>query len=110
MTLEEYVAHLNSLAFWREFTFAQNLFSPHPGQQLELADNFVWLGDHAYVQQLKQRDTPTIDPDTERAWFENKVLGKATRQVRDSLRFLREHEQIAITNERGHTFTVESKT
>ncbi len=47
MTLEEYIAHLNSLAFWKEFTFAQNKFAPQPGKELELADNLVWFGDYA---------------------------------------------------------------
>jgi hypothetical protein len=28
MILEEYIARLNSLAFWKEFTFAQNRFTP----------------------------------------------------------------------------------
>jgi len=44
MTLEEYIAHLNGLAFWKEFTFAQNKFMPRPGAEFELADNLVWFG------------------------------------------------------------------
>jgi hypothetical protein len=106
MTLEEYIAHLNALAFWKEFTFAQNKFTPQPGNELELADNLVWLGEYAFVLQLKQRDEQTEDPEAERSWFRNKVLDKATRQVRDTLRFLDEHEQIRITNERGHAFDI----
>src|SRR3546814_20610826 len=89
MTLEEYVAELNSLAFWREFTFAETKFAPRPGQELELADNIVWLGDFAFILQLKERDGGTRYHAAERAWFRNKVLGKATRQVRDTLRFMR---------------------
>lgn len=79
MTLEQYIAHLNSLAFWKEFTFAQNKFTPRPGQEVELADNLAWLGDHAFVLQLKQRDDETNDPEMERSWFRKKVLGKATK-------------------------------
>ena len=109
MTLEEYIAQLNSLAFWREFTFAQTKFWPKPGHALELADNFVWLGDHAYVIQMKERESPSDDPDVERIWFAKKVLGKATRQVRDSLRFIAEHERITITNEHGHAFEIATK-
>lgn len=56
--------------------------------------------------QLKEREGETEDSETERSWFENKVLDKATRQVRDTLRFLGEHEQIRITNERGHAFDI----
>jgi hypothetical protein len=106
MTLEEYIAHLNGLAFWREFTFAQNTFSPRPGTELELADNLVWLGEYAIAMQLKQRSEQTEDPDTERSWFRKKVLDQATSQVRDTLRFLEEHEQIRVTNEHGHSFDI----
>lgn len=56
MTLEEYIARLNTLVFWREFTFAENKFSPKAGSELELADSLVWFGDRAYVLQLKQRE------------------------------------------------------
>lgn len=108
MTLEEYITGLNSLAFWKEFTFAQNKFSPRPGNELELADNLVWFGEYACVLQLKQRVNDTDDPEAERSWFRKKVLGKATKQVRDTLSYLDEHEKISITNERGHLFDIRS--
>ena len=63
MTLEEYIARLNGLAFWKEFTFAQNRFTPSPGKELELADNLVWLDDYAFVLQLKQRADQTETPE-----------------------------------------------
>lgn len=106
MTLEQYIAHLNGLAFWREFTFAQNKFSPQPGRELELADNLVWFGARAYILQLKQRENPTDDLAVERTWFQKKVLGKATSQIRDSLRFLEENPEIRITNQLGHHFEI----
>lgn len=106
MTLEEFVANLNGLAFWKEFTFAQNKFTPQPGKELELADNLVWFGEYAFVLQLKQRGDETEDPEVERSWFREKVLKKATSQVRDTLRFLNEHEQIRVTNERAHAFDI----
>jgi hypothetical protein len=109
MTLEEYIAHLNRLAFWKEFTFAQNKFSPQPGRELELADNLVWLGEYALVLQLKERVDGTDDPEIERAWFRRKVLDKAVSQVRDTLRFLNEHEQIRVTNEQGHAFDIRGR-
>lgn len=106
MTLEEYIAQLNGLGFWKEFTFAQNSFTPRPDTELELADNLVWLGEYAIAMQLKQRSEETEDPEAERSWFRKKVLDQATSQVRDTLRFLHEHEQIRITNERGHSFDI----
>ena len=107
MTLEDYIANLNRLAFWREFTFARNRFSPPSGSELELADNLVWFGRRAYILQLKQRDEPTDNPAAERSWFQKKVLKKATSQIRDSLRFLDENHHIGITNERGHRFDIQ---
>jgi hypothetical protein len=79
---------------------------PQPGAEFELADNLVWFGAHAMAMQLKQRNEETDEPETERSWFRNKVLGQATRQIWDTLRFLHEHEQIRITNERGHSFDI----
>jgi len=106
MTLEEYIAHLNGLVFWKEFTFAQNKFIPQPGAELELADNPVWLDTFAIAMQLKERGGETENPETERTWFQKKVLGEATSQVRDTLRYLEEHDRIRITNERGHSFDI----
>ncbi len=107
MALEQHIAGANSLAFWKEFTFAKNRFAPQPGGEVELADNFVWLQDHAYVLQLKEREEETTDPEAERKWFVRKVIGKATKQVRDTLQFLNEHQHIRITNERGHAFDID---
>jgi hypothetical protein len=58
------------------------------------------------VMQLKQRGRPTDNPDVERRWFENKVLGKATKQVRDTIRYLNETDSISITNEHEHSFEI----
>jgi hypothetical protein len=106
ISLETFVARLNAQAFWREFTFARNTFSPRPGQEVELADNFVWLGDFAFALQLKQREVASSDPERERKWFKSKVLTDGTRQIRDTLHFLKAHDRIQITNERGHSFDV----
>lgn len=106
MTLEEFTAQLNGSTFWREFTFSQNQFSPRPGQEVELADNVVWLGQTVFVIQMKERQQPTGDPEAERRWFKNKVRGKAVSQIKDSLRFLKEHECIGIINGRGHRYEI----
>lgn len=109
MELEQYIAHLNSLVFWREFTFAENDFSPEPGRALELADNLVWLGERAYVLQLKQRERSSGDPTMEARWFQKKVVGKATKQIRDSLSYLNENPSINVKNLHGHDFTIETR-
>jgi hypothetical protein len=106
MTLEKYIAELNSLAFWSEFTFDQNKFSPASGTELELADCLVWFGRHAIALQLKERTDATEDQKIERAWFENKVIRKGTKQVRDTIRYLSENKKIKVTNRRNHTFEI----
>jgi len=106
MTLEDFTAQLNGSTFWKEFTFSQNQFSPRPGEEVELADNVVWLGETAFVIQMKEREQPTDDPDVERRWFKNKVRGKAISQIKDSIGFLQEHESISITNGRGRRYEV----
>lgn len=106
MTLEEFTAQLNGSTFWNEFTFSQNQFSPKPGQELELADSFVWLGDTAFIIQMKERAEPKHDAEVEKRWFKDAVLKTAVRQIKDSLHFLREHKSISITNERGQRYDV----
>ncbi len=50
-----------------------------------VADNLVWLGQYAFVLQLKPRTDETDGPEAERSWFRNKVVDKATSHVRDTL-------------------------
>ena len=106
MSLESFISDINSLAFWKEFTFAQNKFSPAPEAELELADNIVWLEDFALIIQLKERTEPSGEPETERRWFRDKIEKKAKNQIRDTLTYLAEHKDISITNERGHVFQI----
>jgi hypothetical protein len=71
-----------------------------------LADGIVKIGSLALVFQLKERTEGTLDPETERQWFRRKVLGKATDQIKASLRYLAENEKILLTNEQGHEIAV----
>jgi len=105
--LEQFIAQLHSMAFFKEFTFSKNKFSPDPRRELELADNLIWMGGTLSILQLKERNQSDVkDEDSEQAWFKNKILRKATKQIRDSLQYLEEHDEIEITNERGHTFNI----
>lgn len=106
MTLEEFTAQLNGSTFWEEFTFSQNQFSPRPGQELELADSFVWLGETAFVIQMKEREKPKDDPEVEKRWFKDAIQRTAVKQIKDSLRFLKEQEAISIANGRGQRYDV----
>lgn len=107
--LEQFIAQLHSMAFFKEFTFSKNKFSPDPKEELELADNLIWIGDFLAVLQLKERNQAYVKDETsERKWFKKRVIGTATKQIRDTLRYLDEHKEIQITNERDHTFNIAS--
>ncbi|MES0100911.1 hypothetical protein [Mesorhizobium sp. M0019] len=106
MTLEEFTAQLNATTFWKEFTFSGTRFFPRPKHQVELADGIVKIGSLALVFQLKERTEETSDPEAERQWFRRKVLRKGTDQIKDSLRYLAENEEIRLTNEQGHEVAV----
>jgi len=107
MTFEDTVGELNSAYFFREFTYSRNTFRPTPRGELELADKVVWLDDLLIVSQIKERNAPVgTAPDRERRWFADEVLKKATRQIRDTLGYLKGFPQIEVTNNRGHRFNL----
>jgi hypothetical protein len=108
MTLEENTARLNSLYFLPEFTFANTTFVPCAGTQLELADGVIWLGDTAVVFQMKERSSSgqTTDPLNEK-WFRKKVLRDATKQIRDTLKYLEDNSSITAKNSRGQHVMLE---
>lgn len=104
--LEQFTTRVNSVTFWKEFTFSETKFFPRPKQQVELADGIVKLGPLALVFQLKEREEETQDQEAERTWFRRKVLGKAVDQIKASLRYLKENEDIKLTNEQGREISV----
>jgi len=98
---------LHSLLFFEEFTFGRNKFKPPSSSELELADAVVLLGDVLLIYQIKERSPSSVgDAETERRWFKDKVLGKAKRQVADTLRYLQTYPEIRVPNERGHAFNL----
>jgi len=103
MTFQDQLNDLNRLYFFREFAFARTRFTPAGGTELELADSLILLGDDLMAFQAKARDAgdPT-DPSREARWFDRKILGKATKQVRDTLRYLDDHHPVPVFNHRGH--------
>jgi len=98
---------LHTLLFFEEFTFSRNKFQPPSSSELELADAVVLLGDVLLIYQIKERSPSRVgDVETERRWFKDKVLGKAKRQVADTLRYLQTYPEIRVPNERGHAFNL----
>ncbi|MBT2333201.1 hypothetical protein J7E49_04685 [Variovorax paradoxus] len=103
MNFAELLADLNEWHFFKEFVYSKTTFHPNPQQEVELADNILWLGDLLLAFQLKEREpVEGATEASERRWFQKKVLGQATRQIRDTLRYLQEQPSIALTNHRGH--------
>ena len=63
----------------------------------------MWADDLLIAIQMKERERDLPEAN----WFEDKVLKKATKQVRDTLKFLGEYGSILIENQRGHRFHLE---
>jgi len=98
---------LHSLLFLEEFVFARNKFSASATSELELADAVVMLGDVLIIYQIKERSPKQGgDAAAEHRWFQAKVLGKATKQVRDTLRYLETYAEVYVPNERGRIFNL----
>ena len=111
MPFAESIAELNEWYFFQEFVYSRTTFRPTPQQEVELADNLIWLGDMLIAFQLKEREaTPDADEASERKWFKKKVLDQATRQVRDTLRYLTDVRSIEVRNHRDHAFQLEFET
>lgn len=106
MFLEDLIADLNKNIFWKEFSFSKNQFKPTPKAQIEFADHVIWLEDLLFLFQIKERNTSDTSPSKEEKWFKNKVLKKAKNQITNTLSYLEEHDQIKLTNERGHQFNL----
>jgi hypothetical protein len=108
MAFEDDFAALQEYYYFREFTFSHTTFRPSPTDEVELADNVIWLGDLLILFQLKQRESP---PQTtgqqEHDWFQRKVLKHATKQVRDTLSYLHTHDRITLQNHRGDVFDLQ---
>ncbi len=106
MSLEKRIAAIARTIFLPEFSFAANKFQVEKVGQMELADHVVWADDLLIAIQMKEREAGLPEAN----WFEEKVLKKATRQVRDTLSFLGKYEAIQIENQRGHRFNLEPAT
>jgi hypothetical protein len=104
---ESAVGKLNAAYFFREFTFSTNTFKPNPAKELELADKVVWLDDLMILSQIKERKAPQDTAAArERRGFTEEVVKKATRQIRDTLSYLKTYPHIKVRNNRRHVFDI----
>ena len=100
--LEQFLAQINADVFLREFCFSQTTFKVDRHRKIELADHVVCIDGTWMLFQLKERKGPS-DPEAMRSWFKRKVLRSATKQVRDTLHYLRGQPQITLANQQGHS-------
>jgi hypothetical protein len=108
MSFEEDIAKFNECYFFHEFTFSNTTFHQSPKEEVELADNIVWLDEPLIVYQLKERQAPNdTTAEKEKRWFNRKILDSAKSQIRDTLNYLQSHSKIQIQNHRGHAFNIE---
>jgi len=107
LDLEEYLSDLNEFYFFKEFTYTKNLFRTSDGQEIEVADNILVIDDLYIAFQLKERkEIPNATSNTESKWFEKKVIKKATKQIRDTINYFIDYEEVVLTNNQGHSFNI----
>lgn len=101
---EKTVSQINMNVFFKEFTFSKNDFIElNSKQKLEFADNVVLLDNIFFIYQIKDRALTANDDEK---WFDNKVLKKGVRQIKNTLDYLENHKGITIINEKGHKINI----
>jgi hypothetical protein len=91
--------------FLREFCASTTTFKPFQKSEVELADFVIQFAELLMIFQLKSRTDSTEDPEQERAWFQRKVIKKGTRQIRDTISYLKAGP-VVIANDRGRPLTL----
>lgn len=100
---ERLIADLNADIFFREFSFADTRFASYGETEKELADHVIWVDDLVVIFQIKERFGGTA---SDESWFKREVLNKGTRQIRDTLQYIREAPE--VLNQRGHRVSTAS--
>ncbi|WP_023604739.1 hypothetical protein [Aliivibrio logei] len=107
MNLEEKMSELNEFYFFKEFTYSSTLFKRDDGQEIEVADNVLMIDDLYIVYQLKERFEPKdTTVEKELKWFEKKIIKNACSQIKDSLRYIGDYDEVRLENNRGHKINV----
>ena len=107
MNLEEQMSKLNEFYFFKEFTYSSTLFKRKDGQEIEVADNVLIIDDLYIVYQLKERFEPeNTTADKEIKWFEKKIIKNACKQIKDSLKYISDYDEVRLENNRGHKINI----
>ncbi|MBE9511988.1 MAG: hypothetical protein IMY71_14060 [Bacteroidetes bacterium] len=111
MKFEDKISKLNEFYFFREFTYSKNKFRKNNGQEVEVADNIIFLDNIFIMFQIKERNlAKKPNSKNEDNWFEKKVQKKATKQIRDTIQYLSDYDEIILNNERGDAFNIATDT
>lgn len=108
MDLESYIADRNADYFLREFTYTASRFRSADGQERELCDGAIWIGELLILMQLKERDLAhdSGDAEEESRWFSKKVSKRAVDQLNSSIRHLNTELQLPLANMRSQLVDV----
>lgn len=107
MNIENQISELNEFYFFKEFTYSDNKFVNSDGQEVEVADNIIFLDDIFIVYQIKTREQiKKTSVQSELMWFEKKVIRKATKQIRDTISYLEDYDEIVLKNNRDDSFNI----
>lgn len=99
---EEYVNLVNENIFFKEFTFTENDIKLNDKNEVQLADNIVWLDEYLFLIQIKWRNPIEVkDSISESKWFNNKVLGVAKRQIKKTIAYFKDNTNLVVTNNAG---------
>ena len=100
---------LHNLVYLEEFVFPGSRFIPSGSTEIELADAVVALDETLLILQIKERDLKSAGgEETERVWFQKRVIKDATRQIRATLAHLAAAGSIIVANSRGREFDLAS--
>ncbi|MEW8474560.1 MAG: hypothetical protein AB2652_17580 [Candidatus Thiodiazotropha endolucinida] len=104
MNLEDVINDLNEHFFFKEFTYSKSTFKRSDGQEVEVADSIVYLDQISFIFQIKERNsTLNSTKDREKNWFNKKVLKLATKQIRDTISYISDYQNVVLSNNRGHS-------
>lgn len=101
---ENIISEINSNVFFKEFSFNKNDFKDAiTNQELEFADNIVWLDDILFIYQIKEMEKHSTNSES---WYKNKVKNKAVKQIKNTLKYFDEFSEIIVENEKGHKLNI----
>jgi hypothetical protein len=108
MDLELYVADYHADYFLREFSYSASRFRGTDGQERELCDGAIWIGDVLILIQMKERNPnhDSGDSAAESKWFTKRVSKTAVDQLNSSVKYLEAESQLPLANLRSQVIDI----